>query len=773
MNPRQTTPDPGEARDPVCGMRVEIADHPPEWTHQGHRYFFCCEGCRSKFAQAPDSFIRPEKRPETAVPVPAGTPHTCPMHPEVRTPGPGSCPLCGMALEPLLPTAGPDGEVEIKALTRRFWTLASLTLPVLVIAMAPETGFSWPTGFLFPLELLEATLASLVVLWGGAGFFRRGYEGLVCRSPNMYTLIGLGSGITWAYSLVAFLAPGLFPPSFRGAQGQVATYFESAAVIVTLVTMGDLLELAARGRTASAIRSLIALAPPRARRIDDGGHEEDVVPERIQVGDRLRVRPGEKVAVDGTILEGCTHLDESMLTGEPTPVPRGVGEWVSAGTVNQEGTLVIRAGKVGSDTTLSRIVARVAEAQRTRAPAQRMADRVAAVFVPAVVATAALSLIAWTVWGPAPAAAHGLIAAVSVLIIACPCALGLATPLSIRVASGRGAHLGILFRDAAAIEDLGKVDTIVMDKTGTLTEGHPRLTHLEIQPGFHETTIRALAAGLEAGSEHPLARALTSALPPGVERPRVSEFRAWPGLGVTGRIDGQALALGNEKLLRQEGVDPRVLEAPAERERLRGATVLLLAVDRKPAALLAVEDPIRPEAQPALASLRRLGLRIVMATGDAETTARSVAGRLEIDPVVSGLSPADKADLVGRLKAQGRRVAMAGDGINDAPALAAADVGLALGTGTDIAIESAPVTLMGGDLGAIGRAIRLSRATRRNIRGNLAYAFLYNGIGVPLAAGLLYPVLGLVLSPMIAALAMSLSSVSVVMNALRLRSVPL
>ncbi len=773
MKKSHPAPDPGEAIDPVCGMRVGIADHPPEWTHEGQRYFFCCEGCRAKFAKDPVSFTKPGKAHGTAPPVPSGAPHTCPMHPEVRTGGPGSCPLCGMALEPLLPTGTPDGEGEIHALTRRFWILAALTLPVLGIAMAPEAGFPWPAGLLFPLELLEAALASLVVLWGGAGFFKRGYEGLVCRSPNMYTLIALGSGITWAYSLVALLAPGLFPSTFHNSHGGVATYFESAAAIVTLVTMGDLLELTARGRTASAIRSLIALAPPRARRIVEGGIEEEVSLEALRVGDRIRIRPGEKIPADGPILEGRTHLDESLLTGEPLPVSRGVGDRVTAGTLNQEGALVIRAEKVGSDTTLGRIVARVAEAQQTRAPAQRMADRVAAIFVPAVVAAAALSFLAWTLWGPAPAAAHGLIAAVSVLIIACPCALGLATPLSIRVASGRGAHLGILFRDAAAIETLGKIDTIVMDKTGTLTEGRPRLTRLEVRPGFDETTIRTLAAGLEAASEHPLAQALVASLPAGAERPRVQDFRARPGLGVTGCVEGHTLALGNGNLLRQEGVDPQVLEAATERERSRGATVLLLAMDGKPAALFSVEDPIRPGAESALISLRRLGLRVVMATGDAETTARSVGQKLGIDEVVAGLSPADKADLVLGLKARGRRVAMAGDGINDAPALAAADVGLAMGTGTDIAIESAPVTLLHGDLGTIGHAIRLSRATRRNIRGNLAFAFLYNGIGIPLAAGLLYPVVGLVLSPMIAALAMSLSSVSVVANALRLRTVPL
>ena len=769
MNPTHPTPDPTEAIDPVCGMRVE-GDKSPEWIHGGRRYVFCCEGCRSKFAKDPDSFIKPQK---PAQDIPTGTPYTCPMHPEVRTTGPGSCPLCGMALEPLMPKAVPEGDDELRALTRRFWILVALTLPVFGIAMAPAAGFHWPSRLDFPLGLLEAALTSLVVLWGGAGFFKRGYEGLLCRSPNMYTLIALGSGITWAYSLIGLLAPGLFPSTFRGPHGAVGTYFESAAVIVTLVTMGDLFEISARRRTASAIRSLITLVPPLARRLDADGREEDVPLEALRVGDRLRVRPGEKVPADGSILEGRTHLDEAMLTGEPTPVPRGAGERVSAGTVNREGALVIRAEKVGSDTTLSRIVARVAEAQRTRAPAQRLADRVAAIFVPAVVATAILAFVAWTLWGPAPAAAHGLIAAVSVLIIACPCALGLATPLSIRVASGRGAHLGILFRDAAAIEGLGKIDTLVMDKTGTLTEGHPRLTHLEPQPGFDENTIRTLTAGLEAASEHPLAQALVAALPPGVKRPPVTDFRALPGLGVMGHIGGQALALGNGGLLRKEGVDPAILEAAAERERLRGATVLFLAVDGKPAALLAVEDPLRPEAEPGLAALSRLGLRIVMATGDAETTARTVARRLGIDEVRAGLSPEDKADLVSRLKAQGRRVAMAGDGINDAPALAAADVGLALGTGTDIAIESAPVTLMHGDLGAIGRAIHLSRATLRNIHGNLAYAFLYNGIGILLAAGLFYPLFGLILSPMIAALAMSLSSVSVVLNALRLRRLPL
>jgi Cu+-exporting ATPase len=678
-----------------------------------------------------------------------------------------------MALEPVISVTPPERDAEGQSLARRFWISAALTLPVLVIAMAPDVGLLWPVNARLPLDLLEALLASVVVLWGGASFFRRGFEGLVRGSPNMYTLISIGSGVAWAYSVLALGFPGLFMAGFRGPHGQVPTYFESAAVIITLVMMGDLLELRARRRTGSAIRALIGLTPPTARRLGEIGPGEDVPLEALRPGDRLRIRPGERVPADGRIREGRSHLDESMLTGEPGPVSRGEGDPVTAGTVNLEGSLVIQAERVGADTTLSRIVARVAEAQRSRAPAQRIADRVAAVFVPAVVACALAAFVAWTLWGPAPAAIHGLIAAVSVLIIACPCALGLATPISIRVASGRGAQAGVLFRDAAAIEALGKIDTIVIDKTGTLTEGHPRLTHVETVAGFDEVTARRLAAGVEAGSEHPLARAVVTALPPGVPPPRTSGFRAVAGQGVVGILDQRQVALGNETLMRNQGVDFCEPGEAMGRLRAEGATVMFLAVDGKPAALLAVQDSIKPGSAQAVSALRRAGLRVVMATGDAEATARSVAQALGIDEVHAGTSPGDKADLVQRLRAQGRRVAMAGDGINDAPALAAADVGIAMGTGTDIAIESAPVTLMSGDLGAILRAIRLSRATLRNIRGNLAYAFVYNGIGVPVAGGVLYPVLGLLLSPMIAALAMSLSSVSVVTNALRLRKVPL
>ncbi|MDE2148293.1 MAG: heavy metal translocating P-type ATPase [Gammaproteobacteria bacterium] len=735
--------------------------------HDGRRYHFCSTRCREKFVVGPAQYL--DDRP-AVTPAPSGAVYTCPMHPEVQQEGPGDCPKCGMALEPLLPGAETD-DGEVRTLGRRLWISAALTFPVLAIAMAPHVGFAWPDAWRAPLGWMEALLASVVVLWGGSGFFIRGWRSLTCRSPNMYTLISIGVGVTWAYSLIAFLAPALFPAAFRDAHGQVGVYFESAATIVALVMLGDFLELRARKRTGSAIKALLGLAPKTARRVRDG-HEQDVPLDEVQHGDILRVRPGEKVPVDGVVTAGASHVDESMLTGEPLPVQKRAGDGVTAGTVNQDGSLLLRAEKVGAETMLSQIVALVAQAQRSKAPAQRIADRVAAWFVPAVVTVAAISFVAWAAFGPPPALAHALIAAVSVLIIACPCALGLATPISIMVASGRGAQAGVLFRDAAAIEALRDIDTLVIDKTGTITEGKPALTDVFPYQAFDKSEALKLAAALEAGSEHPLARAvLAAASAGGVAIVKVEDFKSITGKGVVGTVAGRRVALGNAALMDDEGAAAAGWDEDAEALRRDGATVMFLAVGGKPAAQLAVTDPIKPSTPAALEALHRAGLRVVMATGDARGTAEAVAARLPLDAVIAEASPQDKAREVQRLKAQGRQVAMAGDGVNDAPALAVADVGIAMGTGTDVAMETAQVTLVKGDLRAILRAIRLSRATLVNIRQNLFFAFVYNSVGVPLAAGVLYPWLGLLLSPMIAALAMSLSSVSVVSNALRLRRI--
>ena len=771
------------ATDPVCGMSVDPHAGKPQADHGGHTYFFCSNGCKAKFAADPEAMLARardrEKNPavparnlreeSAATPTRTDTTYTCPMHPEIRHDRPGDCPKCGMALEPLLAAAGADDNRALRVLARRFWICVALTLPVLVIAMAPHVGLRWPTPLRAPLGWIEAGLASVVVLWGGASFFSRGWNSLVCRSPNMYTLISIGAGIAWLYSTIAFLAPGLFPAVFHDARGVVGVYFESAAVIITLVMLGDFLELRARKRTGSAMRALLELAPKTARRVRDA-REEDVSLDQLEHGDILRVRPGEKIPADGIVTEGSSHVDESMLTGEPAPRAKRAQDRVTAGTVNQNGSLLIRAEKVGTETTLSRIVALVALAQRSRAPAQRIADRVAAVFVPAVVSVAIIAFFAWAIWGPPPALVHGLIAAISVLIIACPCALGLATPISIMVASGRGAASGVLFRDAAAIEALRGIDTLVIDKTGTLTAGKPELTRIVPLEGFDEREVLGLAGALEAGSEHPLARAvLAAAAARDIGLPKVADFRSVTGKGVVAMLEGRRLALGNAALARDEGGAATDSGESAKRLRDDGATLMYLMVDGRVAALLAVSDPIKPGAADIVRSLHRAGLRVVMATGDAQGTADAVARELGIDEVLAAASPLDKAERVAQLKHAGRRVAMAGDGINDAPALAAADVGIAMGGGTDVALESAQITLMGGDLGAILRAIRLSRATVRNIRQNLLFAFVYNGIGVPLAAGALYPAFGILLSPMIAALAMSLSSVSVVTNALRLR----
>jgi Cu+-exporting ATPase len=757
------------AKDPVCGMSVDPHTAKHRADHDGHPYHFCSARCREKFVADPAAYLG-ERKPAPAAP--AGAIYTCPMHPEVQQVGPGSCPKCGMALEPMMPSLDEDDGGELLAMTRRFRWLVALTLPVFALAMGPHLfGWHLPAPWDRVAAWVEAVLASVVVLWGGAPFFARGWRSLKPWSPNMYTLIALGTGVAWLYSAVAFLLPGIFPAGFRDAHGRVAVYFESAAVIVTLVTLGDFLELRARRRTGAALKALLGLAPKTARRIAADGSEADVPLEQVQAGDVLRVRPGEKVPVDGVVIEGESHVDESMLTGEPMPVVKAKEDALTGGTVNQDGALTMRAQKVGGETMLAQIVALVAAAQRSRAPLQRVADKVAAWFVPAVVVAAVLAFAIWAMVGPAPRLTHALIAAVSVLIIACPCALGLATPISIMVASGRGAQHGVLFKDAGAIETLRGIDTLVVDKTGTLTEGKPALTELVVLGNQPREHLLALAAALERPSEHPLARAIVMAADAeGVPKLGATEFRSLTGRGVSATVDGSTVALGNAGLMAEShaaiGDDAN---ARAEQLRQHGATVMFLAVDGSLAALLAVADRIKPDTPAAIQALHAAGLRIVMLTGDNATTAQSVARTLGIDEVHADVSPADKAAVVNRLKAEGRRVAMAGDGINDAPALAASDVGIAMGSGTDVAMESAQITLVKGELGAIVRARRLSQATVRNIHQNLFFAFVYNTVGVPLAAGVLYPWFGITLSPMIAALAMSLSSVSVVSNALRLR----
>ncbi|MGS1118870.1 heavy metal translocating P-type ATPase [Rhodanobacter sp. UC4436_H3] len=757
------------AKDPVCGMSVDPHTAKHRADHDGHPYHFCSARCREKFVADPAAYLG-ERKPAPATP--ASTIYTCPMHPEVQQVGPGHCPKCGMALEPMMPSLDEDDGGELGAMTRRFWWLLALTLPVFALAMGPHlSGWHLSAPWDGVAVWVEAVLASVVVLWGGAPFFARGWRSLKPWSPNMYTLIALGTGVAWLYSAVAFVLPGIFPDGFRDMHGRVAVYFESAAVIVTLVTLGDFLELRARRRTGAALKALLRLAPKTAWRIAVDGSEADVPLEQVQAGDVLRVRPGEKVPVDGVVIEGESHVDESMLTGEPMPLAKAKDDVLTGGTVNQDGALTMRAQKVGGETMLAQIVALVAAAQRSRAPLQRVADKVAAWFVPAVVVVAVLAFAAWAMVGPEPRLTHALIAAVSVLIIACPCALGLATPISIMVASGRGAQHGVLFRDAGAIESLRDIDTLVVDKTGTLTEGKPALTELVILGNRPRERLLALAAALERPSGHPLARAIVMAADAeGVPKLGATEFRSLTGRGVSATVDGSTVALGNAGLMAEShaaiGDDAN---ARAEQLRQHGATAMFLAVDGSLAALLAVADRIKPDTPAAIQALHAAGLRIVMLTGDNATTAQSVARTLGIDEVHADVSPADKAAVVNALRAEGRRVAMAGDGINDAPALAASDVGIAMGSGTDVAMESAQITLVKGELGAIVRARRLSQATVRNIHQNLFFAFVYNAVGVPLAAGVLYPWFGITLSPMIAALAMSLSSVSVVSNALRLR----
>ena len=758
--PHDTVP----ATDPVCGMKVNPATAKHRFAYQGQEYLFCGGRCRERFEAEPEKYLKPR---EAEPPAPAGTIYTCPMHPEVRQEGPGSCPICGMALEPEQVSLDDAPDPELIDMVRRFWIALALTVPVFVIEMGRHLGLMHLVPGVWS-NWISLVLATPVVLWAGAPFFERGWNSLLTRNLNMFTLIALGTGVAWLYSVIGTLAPQWFPPAFRDMHGAVAVYFEAAAVITVLVLLGQTLELRARARTSGAIRALLGLAPKTARRVTSEG-DEDVAIDLIAVGDLLRVRPGEKLPVDGIVTEGQSFVDESMVTGESMPLAKAAGDQVIGGTVNQGGGLVLRANRIGRDTMLARIVDMVARAQRSRAPIQRLADRVAGWFVPAVIAAALLAFAAWMLFGPEPRFTFGLVAAVTVLIIACPCALGLATPMSIMVGIGRGAHAGILIRDAEALEQFERIDTIVLDKTGTLTEGRPKVVSVIPAGGFEENELLQIAAGVERGSEHPLARAILSAaaerrLVPG----EVADFASPSGKGATGTIEGRKVALGNAMLMAELNVATVDIDAAAEAARQDGATAIYIAIDGRIAGVIAIADPIKPSARAALSALRQDGLRIVMLTGDNPTTARAVGKTLGIDEIEAGVLPERKSEVVQRLRGEGRRVAMVGDGVNDAPALVAADVGVAMGGGTDVAIESAGVTLLTGDLMGLVRARRLSVATMRNIRQNLAFAFLYNAAGVPIAAGVLYPAFGILLSPMVGAAAMAVSSVSVIANALRL-----
>ena len=803
--------------DPVCGMQVG-EESPYRHTHEGIEYRFCSAACRETFADNPRKYLHPEEGDATQAKEAAGycpddtcaigpVAYTCPMHPEVRQDRPGACPKCGMALEPVeqpgvrteytcpmhpevvqdhpgsCPKCGmaleprtvapQEDTTELDAMTRRFWVSTALALPVFVLAMVADLMPAWlPGGVSMKLvQWTEFALATPVVLWGGWPFFVRGWRSVVTWNLNMFTLIGLGVAVAWTYSVVALLLPQLFPPTMRHADGTVAVYFEAAAVITALVLLGQVLELRARSRTNAAIRLLLGLAPKSARLVDGDGREKDIPLERVKPGDVLRVRPGEKVPVDGVVTQGSSAVDESMVTGEPMPVEKSAGERLIGATVNGTGSLLMRAEKVGTDTLLAQIVRMVSEAQRSRAPIQKLADTVAGYFVPAVVLIAAVTFVIWGLWGPEPRLAHALVNAVAVLIIACPCALGLATPVSIMVGTGKGASLGVLIKNAEALETLERVDTLVVDKTGTLTEGKPKLVSLMAAEGFTEAEVLRLGASLERGSEHPLAAAIVrGAEDKGVTLSPAEDFASRTGKGVTGKVQGRAVTLGNLRLLEELGIDAADLRPAAEAARGEGQTVMFVAVDGRAAGLIGVADPVKTSTPEAISSLHEDGLQIVMLTGDSRTTATAVAQRLGIDRVEAEVLPEQKAEIVKQLQAEGRVVAMAGDGINDAPALARAQVGIAMGSGTDVAMESAGVTLVKGDLRGIVRARRLSRTVMRNIRQNLFFAFVYNSLGVPVAAGVLYPVFGLLLSPMIAAAAMSFSSVSVISNALRLRN---
>ncbi|MFN2497768.1 MAG: heavy metal translocating P-type ATPase [Pyrinomonadaceae bacterium] len=806
------------AIDPICGMIVSPNTAAGSFEYKGQTYYFCSKHCLTKFQTEPGSFLRkpaaammvqpigiqrakpPQAtarfrcpmHPEVQVSKPGPCPkcgmalesatitspkqkieYSCPMHPEIVRDGPGSCPICGMALEPRTVSLADEKNPELVEMTRRFWVCVVLSVPLLVLGMSEFI----PSNLLekvLPMDVrgwVELALATPVVLWGAWPFFVRAWLSLVNRTLNMFTLIGVGVGVAYLFSVIAILFPEIFPKSFRDSMGNVPVYFEAAAVITTLVLLGQVLELRARSRTGAAIKALLGLAPKTARRIRENGVDEDVPLEHVRVNDRLRVRPGEKIPVDGVVIEGSSAVDESMISGEPIPVAKQTSDRVIGATVNGTGSFVMRAERVGAETLLAQIVQMVADAQRSRAPIQKLADLVSAYFVPAVFAISILTFVVWSLWGPEPRMAHGLINAVAVLIIACPCALGLATPMSIMVASGKGAETGVLFKNAEAIEVLRQIDTLVVDKTGTLTEGKPTLVSLIALPGFDEQTLLRLAASLERSSEHPLAAAIVAeAAAQGIELADTRNFASITGKGIKGEVDGHKLSLGNRALAAELGIAIDSLAERAEALRTDGQTVLLIGVDGKAAGLIGIADPIKGTSLEAVKQLHAENVRIVMLTGDSETTARIVAAKLQIDEVVAEILPSEKADVVKRLQSEGRKVAMAGDGINDAPALAQADVGIAMGTGTDVAMESAAVTLVKGDLRGIVRAIRLSRATMKNIKQNLFFAFVYNALGVPVAAGLLYPVFGLLLSPMIAAAAMSFSSVSVIANALRLRN---
>jgi len=761
----------GTAIDPVCGMSVAIDGAQHIATHEGATHYFCSPRCHDKFVTDPELYLSGAHL-DAVEDVPEGTIYTCPMHPEIRQPGPGSCPICGMALEPETVSLGDGPDPELVDMLRRFWWSAPLTLPLFVYAMsdmAPGLSFdrliepAWA-------QWAQFALATPVVLWGAWPFFVRAIQSLKTRNLNMFTLIGFGVAIAYLFSVVATVAPDLFPAAFRDHSGRVGVYFEAAAVITTLVLLGQVLELKARGSTSSALRALLELAPPSAVKIFGSGDEREVPLDQLTTGDRLRVRPGDKVPVDGEIEEGSSAIDESMISGEPLPVAKQAGDIVIGGTVNQTGGFVMRATGVGKDTMLSKIVQMVADAQRSRAPIQRLADQVAGWFVPAVVVIAIATFVVWAIWGPAPALAYALVNAIAVLIIACPCALGLATPMSIMTGTGKGAQHGILIRNAEALETLEKIDTLVVDKTGTLTMGKPDLVAVTPAEGIDETEFLAAVAGVEMGSEHPLAHAIVEgAKARGVSPANATDLASTTGEGVEANVQGGRVAIGNEKMMRRVGIDDEAWLGSAENGRKQGQTVMFVAFDGRPAGLIAVADPIKPTSAAAIAALHKRDIRVVMLTGDSRGTAEAVAREMGIDEVHANVSPEDKHRKIEELKAQGRRVGMAGDGINDAPALAAADVGIAMGTGTDVAIESAGVTLVRGDLTGVVQATVLSRGTMRNIRQNLFFAFVYNTLGIPVAAGVLFPFFGVLLSPMIAAAAMSLSSVSVIGNALRLR----
>lgn len=767
-----TTPSPTAptaVKDPVCGMMVDPATAKHKATYHGATYYFCSDGCRSKFMADPVKYVVTDATPKAEAP--AGAIWTCPMHPQIRQSQPGSCPICGMALEPELPTEETGPSPELRDMTLRFWVGSALAIPVFVLEMAAHLVdlHHWISPQ--TLNWIQLALATPAVLWAGWPFFERGFASLRNRSLNMFTLIAMGIGVAWIYSVVATLLPGTFPQSMRTMEGAVPVYFEAAAVITALALLGQVLELRAREKTSGAIKALLGLAPKRARRIREDGSDEEVDVDQVVVGDRLRVRPGEKVPVDGGVIEGRSAVDESMVTGESMPVTKTHGSKLVAGTINQSGALVMEATGIGRDTMLARIVQMVAAAQRSRAPIQRLADQVSGWFVPVVIVIAILAFTAWMIWGPEPTFAHALVAAVSVLIIACPCALGLATPMSIMVGVGKGAQLGLLVKNAEALERLEKIDTIVVDKTGTLTEGKPKLTHILAADGHDEDYVLVVAASLERASEHPLGVAIVAeAESRKLRLTEPTEVNSPVGKGLTGLVEGKKVFIGSAKYLEAEGIPNADWKERADRVRNDGATVVLVAVDGKVAGALGIADPIRPTTPEALANLRSEGIRVVMMTGDNAVTAAAVAKKLGIGDVEADVLPERKSEVVERLRREGKVVAMAGDGVNDAPALAAADVGIAMGTGTDVAMESAGVTLLNGDLMGIARARRLSRATMGNIRQNLFLAFVYNAAGIPVAAGVLYPFFGLTLSPAIAAAAMALSSVSVIGNSLRLRS---